>query len=392
MQPKHQAYYAMFESVAGPCGIAWTSRGVIKLQLPKNTRRETERLLREVGSEPASKLPSEIKKTIAAVQRYLKGRRVDFSATPIHVETSPFHSQIYAAVRKIPYGTTLTYGEVAKACGSPGAARAVGRAMSDCDLPVIIPCHRVLASGKKVSGSTQGMSHREKLLLLEGVRIRNAAAKPDPHMGQMDVKVVLKTLSVADPHLGKSIRTTGEFLLTKKREGTPFQAMARAIVYQQLATKAAASIFAKLKTVLEDELTPQAVMRADDDLLRMAGLSRSKLASLRDLAEKTLDGTIPSLRALQNMSDEEVIERLTAVRGIGVWTAQMFLMFALLRPNVLPSTDFGVQKGFQIVYGKRAHPTPKQIEKHAARWHPYKSVASWYLWRATDKAPKRASK
>jgi methylated-DNA-[protein]-cysteine S-methyltransferase len=381
--------YTLFDSALGTCGIAWNARGVVKVQLPRENKRETEKQLRPYGPKPATTAPKEIAATIKKLQSFLKGKKVDFSAIPIHVECTEFHRRIYDATRKIPHGTTLSYGEVAAAAGSPGAARAVGQAMSNCHLSIIIPCHRVLASGKKVSGSTTGMSNRERLLLIEGVRVRNGPAKLDPHMGELDMKKVLNALHAADPHLGKAIRAKGDFGMTKSREGTPFQSLGRAIIYQQLATKAAASIFAKLKTVLENDFTPQAIINADDDLLRMAGLSRSKIVAMRDLAAKSLDGTIPSLRALKAMSDEEIIERLTAVRGIGVWSAQMFLMFSLLRPNVLPATDFGVQKGFQIVYGKRSMPTPKQLLKHGERWHPYRSIASWYLWRATDKPAKK---
>jgi DNA-3-methyladenine glycosylase II len=134
-------------------------------------------------------------------------------------------------------------------------------------------------------------------------------------------------------------------------------------------------------------LAPQALLDAPEQSLRDAGLSRAKLAAARDLAAKTLEGVVPTAAALRRMPDEEIIARLTAVRGVGTWTVQMLLIFRLGRPDVLPIHDLGIQKGFQRTYGTRQWPNPDRIERHGERWRPFRSVASWYLWRATDQAP-----
>jgi len=166
-------------------------------------------------------------------------------------------------------------------------------------------------------------------------------------------------------------------------------------VYQQLAGKAAATIFGRVKALgASGFVTPQEILLLDETKLRGAGLSRQKIAAVKDLAAKTLDGTVPPLAALRRMSEVEIHERLVQVRGIGEWSVQMFLMFRLGRPDVLPILDLGIRKGFQHVYGLANIPKPQAILEHGERWRPYRSIASWYLWRAVDqkKTKKSAAK
>lgn len=172
----------------------------------------------------------------------------------------------------------------------------------------------------------------------------------------------------------------------------PFEALAESIVYQQLSGKAAATIWSRVRRLYPSRrrLDPAAVLATADAKLRAAGLSASKTRALKDLATKTLDGTVPSSRTLAKMSDEEIITRLTTVRGIGAWTAQMLLLFDLGRPDVWPHTDYGVRKGFAKTFGRRKLPTPKQLFQLGEKWRPYRSVAAWYFWRALDqKTPDR---
>ncbi len=166
----------------------------------------------------------------------------------------------------------------------------------------------------------------------------------------------------------------------------PFHALAESIAYQQLSGKAAATIFGRVRALYPKGkwLDPEKLLATRDGTLRAAGLSRSKTAALKDLAAKTLDGTVPSTRALIGMSDEEIIARLTTVRGIGRWTVEMLLLFDLGRPDVWPVDDYGVRKGFAKTFGKRKLPTPKQLMKLGEKWRPYRSVAAWYFWRALD--------
>ena len=173
----------------------------------------------------------------------------------------------------------------------------------------------------------------------------------------------------------------------------PFDALAESIAYQQLSGKAAATIFGRVRALYPKRkwLDPEQLLATPDETLRAAGLSRAKTAALKDLAAKTIDGTVPAGRALIRMSDDEIIARLTAVRGIGRWTVEMLLLFDLGRPDVWPVDDYGVRKGFAKTFGRRKLPTPKQLMKVGERWRPYRSVAAWYFWRALDQAEKLQS-
>ena len=170
----------------------------------------------------------------------------------------------------------------------------------------------------------------------------------------------------------------------------PFDALAESIAYQQLSGKAAATIFGRVRALYPKTkwLDPSKILATPDDAFRTAGLSRAKTAAIKDLAAKTIDGTIPSGRALLRMSDDEIIERLTKVRGIGRWTVEMLLLFDLGRPDVWPVDDYGVRKGFAKTFGRRKLPTPKQLIKSGKKWRPYRSVAAWYFWRALDQPEK----
>ncbi len=169
-----------------------------------------------------------------------------------------------------------------------------------------------------------------------------------------------------------------------------FDALAESIAYQQLSGKAAATIFGRVRGLYPKTkwLDPAKILATPDDALRSAGLSRAKTAAIKDLAAKTIDGTVPSGRALLRMSDDEIIARLTQVRGIGRWTVEMLLLFDLGRPDVWPVDDYGVRKGFAKTFGRRKLPTPKQLIKSGEKWRPYRSVAAWYFWRALD-APEK---
>lgn len=201
-----------------------------------------------------------------------------------------------------------------------------------------------------------------------------------------DPAVALAHLRGNDPHLGALIERLGPFALELKAAKSLFEAMLRSIVYQQLHGKAAATIHARVLALLEKHggIHPDAVARAGDAELRAAGLSQNKLLAVRDLALKCREGTVPSLKMAHQLSDDELVERLTAVRGIGPWTVHMLLIFYLGRPDVMPTGDFAIRLGFKRLYRKRKDPKPEAILKHARRWQPYRSVASWYLWRSLD--------
>jgi 3-methyladenine DNA glycosylase/8-oxoguanine DNA glycosylase len=173
----------------------------------------------------------------------------------------------------------------------------------------------------------------------------------------------------------------------------PFDALAESIAYQQLSGKAAATIFGRVRALYPKRkwLDPEQLLATPDETLRAAGLSRAKTAALKDLAAKTIDGTVPSGRVLVRMTDDEIITRLTTVRGIGRWTVEMLLLFDLGRRDIWPVDDYGVRKGFAKTFGRRKLPTPKQLMKFGEKWRPYRSVAAWYFWRALD-APEKANR
>jgi DNA-3-methyladenine glycosylase II len=173
----------------------------------------------------------------------------------------------------------------------------------------------------------------------------------------------------------------------------PFDALAESIAYQQLSGKAAATIFGRVRALYPKRkwLDPEQLLATPDETLRAAGLSRAKTAALKDLAAKTIDGTVPSSRALIRMSDDEILTRLTMVRGIGRWTVEMLLLFDLGRPDVWPVDDYGVRKGFAKTFRRRKLPTPKQLMQFGEKWRPYRSVAAWYFWRALDGSEKLQS-
>ncbi|HJT46201.1 MAG TPA: DNA-3-methyladenine glycosylase 2 family protein [Chthoniobacterales bacterium] len=200
-------------------------------------------------------------------------------------------------------------------------------------------------------------------------------------------------LTAVDPRMAQLIARSRRYDLKPSGPVRPFEALAESIAYQQLSGKAAATIWKRVRALYPKgkRLDPAAVLKTPDRKLRAAGLSRSKVAAIKDLAAKTIDGTVPSARALAKMSDEEIIERLITVRGIGRWTVEMLLLFDLARPDVWPVHDYGVQKGFAKTFGKRKLPKPKQLMKLGDKFRPHRSVAAWYFWRALD-APEKTNR
>jgi DNA-3-methyladenine glycosylase II len=202
-----------------------------------------------------------------------------------------------------------------------------------------------------------------------------------------DPNKAIQTLSKADKKLGQLIKTVGRLDIDPPARLNPFEALLRSIVYQQLSGKAAATIHGRVKSLFTGRtIKPIDVINTPEEMLRGAGMSRAKVAAVKDLAQKTVEGLVPSGLQLRKMSDEEIVARLTQVRGIGEWTVQMVLMFQLGRPDVLPVKDLGVRKGFKITYNLKDMPTEKEMFDYCECWRPFRSVASWYMWRAVDLA------
>ena len=204
-----------------------------------------------------------------------------------------------------------------------------------------------------------------------------------------DLRVAEAHIRTADPKLAAVIDLHGPCRIDPDGLMSPFAALVRSIAYQQLTGKAASTIHGRVLTLYRPRRhpRPEDVLATADDRLRGAGLSRAKILAVKDLAAKTLDGTVPTLARLKRLDDEEIVERLSSVRGVGRWTVEMLLIFRLGRPDVLPATDYGVRKGFQRTFRTRGLPSPAQVLKRGERWRPYRSIASWYLWRSLEKPP-----
>lgn len=215
-----------------------------------------------------------------------------------------------------------------------------------------------------------------------------------------DPEEAIAHLKSRDPKLGALIDRAGAFTMRLDPSPSPFETLLESILYQQLHGKAAATIHRRVREYFGGDPAPQALIDTPDERLRAAGVSGNKIKALKDLAAKTLDGTVPSHAAIRKMPDADIVERLTEVRGIGPWTVEMLLIFRMGRPDVLPVTDYGVRKGYALTFMRvpksRALaaedlPQPDVVLKRGLRWKPFRSVASWYLWRACDLAKNTAT-
>ena len=207
-----------------------------------------------------------------------------------------------------------------------------------------------------------------------------------PTLRNTDLKAATRHLGASDPALASVIKRVGPFEPDWRFDASPYEGLFRSIVFQQLSGKAAGTIFKRVCAACGDGKipAPHLVAPIEDNVLRGAGLSRNKTLAIRDLAARTLDGTVPDRTTARNTPDEVLIERLVAVRGIGRWTAEMLLMFGLGRTDVFPTSDLGIRKGFQVTYGMKRMPAEVTMIRQARRWVPYRTIASWYLWRVLE--------
>jgi len=456
--PMSTVHSTLFETPLGRCGIAWGARGVVGVQLPEaNVARTRARLRERFPGVLEAPPPRAIQTVIRRIGVLLRGGASDLSSVRLDMDgVPPFHCRVYEAARRVPPGSTATYGEIAVACGSPGSARAVGQALRRNPFPIVVPCHRVLAAGGKPGGFTAegGLETKRRLLAQEvpkapvgkavpkapvgkGVpkapvgkavpkaavakvapkapvvkraakarivksastapvnvvraAVGKAATPADMTHAEFDAAPALHHLRKRDRVLARVIDAAGPFRLETDPARNVFDALASAIVYQQLTGKAAATIHGRVCALFPGKrtgFTPADILGAPDEALRGAGLSRAKAAALRDLAQKTIDGEIPTLARARRLPDDELVESLTRVRGIGRWTVEMLLMFRLGRPDVLPADDYGVRKGFALTWKLPDLPSRAALLEHGEAWRPWRSVASWYMWRAVDLAKK----
>ena len=385
--------FTLFDTSIGRCGIAWGERGIVGVQLPEARESETRaRLLRHYPEAIEASPPADIQRALDGIIALLAGEAADLSPAELDMHrVPPFHRRVYEVARTIPPGATVSYGDIAKQMGVGGAARAVGQALGRNPFAIVVPCHRVLAASGKIGGfsANGGIATKLRMLSIEAARAggHGALFEGDGAFG-FDPAVAVAHLREADPVLAKLIDEAGPFRMRLRKTRSIFVALAEAIVYQQLNGRAAAAIFGRVCALfpVAQGLTAEQVLRISDQKLLGAGLSNSKLLSIRDLARKAVAGDIPTLAEAHRMDDEMLIERLTQVRGIGRWTVEMLLISRLGRADVLPVDDYGIRAGFAATFRKRKFPAPKDLAKPGAKWKPYRTVASWYLWRAADLA------
>jgi DNA-3-methyladenine glycosylase II len=243
---------------------------------------------------------------------------------------------------------------------------------------------RLLAAALESGGSAAALHSQPRSVRLWLRLIMGARPTPLP----FDLTAAMQCLGERDECLKRLIAETAPFQLELKSARSPYEALLESIAYQSISGKAAATIFARVKALGGNGRapTPEQLLALRPAVLRKAGLSGAKVLAMKDLARKTLSGVVPTLAQARRMSDEELIERLVSVRGIGVWSVEMFLIFRLGRPDVLPIHDLGVKKGWSVAYGKKHMPTPKELLAFGERWRPYRTVATWYMWRAFEQA------
>jgi DNA-3-methyladenine glycosylase II len=203
-----------------------------------------------------------------------------------------------------------------------------------------------------------------------------------------DLAAAMAHLSAKDENLAPLIAEMAKFEIDMTASQSPYEALMESIAYQSISGKAAATIFGRIKALGTNGRppTPEQMLKLRKQTLRKAGLSGAKVLAMRDLAAKTIQGIVPTREVAGKMSDEELVERLVSVRGIGAWTVEMFLIFNLGRPDVLPIHDLGVKKGWSVTYGKKHMPKPKELLAFGEQWRPYRTIASWYMWRAFESA------
>jgi DNA-3-methyladenine glycosylase II len=381
------ASWTTFSTAAGICGVSWDAQGITSFYLPEDSGKRMEGHLKQLtqNSRASSAPPSWVKDLIKKVRAHLKGHAQDFTSVPLHFEgVSGFLRSVYRSVRKIPSGTVVTYGELAARVGNPNAARAIGGALGKNPIPLIIPCHRVVASSGKLGGFSApgGAEAKASLLAREGVILTRPTVISTPAHWRRAVK----TLQKQDKVIGGLIKKIRPFQFKPLLKKEPLEALIAAIISQQLSAKAAATILGRVNTLIMEKGHPSSgkILSTADADLRKAGLSFMKVSFLKDLAQKYLEGKLSPLYKLKQMSDEQIIKEFTQVKGVGRWTVEMYLIFNLGRADIFPTLDFGVRKAIAQLYNLSRVPDPKAIEKYGELWKPYRSVASLYLWYSLD--------
>jgi len=368
----------VFDTFMGPVGFAWTPKGISQLDIGSATPEAAITSLqgRKPNLNVVRLVPAAAREVTRRIKVHLKGRPDRFTDVPVDLTgSSEFSRVVLRTLRRVKPGQVITYGELAKKCRRPGAARAIGRIMGANPVPLIIPCHRCLGASGKLTGfsASGGVFLKARMLHSEG-HIRNA-----------EHEAGLTHLKKRDKKLARIIKIIGPYQAISEETHPPYDTLVRAITHQQLSLKAGQTIAGRVRDLTPGKSfpTPKEMLAIDPQKLRGCGLSNAKTGYVRDLAARVGDGRL-NLKRLRTMSDEEVIEKLTEVHGIGVWSAHMHLIFHLGRLDILPTGDLGVRMGAAKLYGLDEYATPAELTAIAEKWRPYRSLGSWYMWRALD--------
>ncbi len=368
----------VFESFLGPVGLAWTPRGICRLEIGHPTGEATQSALEQShpGFATARPVPEAVRDVTRRLKAQLKGGTDALTNIPVDLgHRSEFSLVVLRALRRVKPGRVISYGDLATRAKRPGAARAVGRIMGANPVPVIVPCHRCVGANGSLTGfsAAGGIVLKARLLHGEGYVRNEEYAAGLAHLQKVDKK------------LGRVIKKVGPYLAVPEKPMPAYDTLVRAITHQQLSVKAGQTIAGRVRDLTPGPNfpTPDEMLALDPQKLRACGLSNAKTSYVRDLAARVADGRL-NLRRLRRLSDAEVIAELTEVRGIGVWSAHMHLLFHLGRLDVLPVGDLGVCAGAAKLYGLKEYATPAQLTELAEKWRPYRSMGSWYMWQLLD--------
>ncbi len=362
----------------GGVGVVWGRRGIVRVHLGGH---DTDSLVAELSTaHPGLPLVKRPPAVIAEVARRLRGlsrgERDALRDIPVDLDgCSDFSRAVYTALRRVGPGRVITYGALARRAGRPGAARAVGRIMGANPVPLIVPCHRCVGADGSLTGfsSRGGIELKARLLHFEGYIRDREHARGIAHLRRRD------------RILRRIIDAYGPYLALPDKPGPPYDTLVRAIIHQQLSVKAGRTIAGRVRDLTPGPRfpSPREMLALDPGKLRAAGLSGQKTLYVKDLAARVTDGRL-DLRALNRMSDDEVIAALTTVKGIGVWSAHMHMIFHMGRLDVFPVGDLGVQTAAARLYGLGEKPTADSLQAVAEPWRPYRSLGAWYLWRSLE--------
>lgn len=307
-----------------------------------------------------------LKEAARQLRSYLAGELKEFSL-PLAPLGTDFMKQVWGQLNKIPYGETTTYQAIAQKNGVPRAVRAVGLANNRNPIPILIPCHRVIGSNGLLTGYRGGLGLKEKLLAME--KMKNS---PGFFVyGQTETEY----LKSKDKRLAAVIDKIG--MIQRETITDPFSALISSIVSQQISNKAAATVWERLQRLLGN-ITPESIADREAAAIQSCGLSNRKVSYIKGVAEAAISGTV-DFNNLHMLSDGEIIKSLSALHGVGVWTAEMLLIFSLNRPNVVSYRDLAIRRGMMNLYGLKEL-TKERFAQYQARYSPYGSVAALYLW------------